>query len=78
MTLRPLLLMVPMLMVAACASTDRFAADVTRFHLNQPMAKGTVFLQPATASAAGGLEFRTYADAVAAELREAVGKLLSD
>ncbi len=70
MTFRPAFALAALLLAGAC-TTDRFAADVTRFHLNQPVAKGSVYLQPLNPSAAGGLEFRTYADAVGAELREA-------
>jgi hypothetical protein len=41
--------------------------QVTRFHLNQPIAPGRVFVEPFGASGAG-LEFQTYADAVQGEL----------
>ena len=55
--------------LASCASTGSSGIDVTRFHLDQPAARGTVFVQPATVAGGGSLEYRTYAEAVAAELR---------
>lgn len=57
--------------LASCASTGSSGIDVTRFHLNQPAARGTIYVEPARASDGGSLEYRTYADAVAAELRAA-------
>lgn len=57
-------------LVAACAGTSR-QADVTRFHLGQPVARSTVFVAPANAADASSLEFRTYAGAVTEELRQA-------
>lgn len=57
------------LMATACATNDRFAADVTRFHLNQPVARGAVFVTPLNPVDAQSLEFRTYSAAVADQLR---------
>lgn len=57
------------LVLGACAS-DRFGADVSRFHLGQPLARSTVYLEPADPSVAQSLEFRTYAAEVAEELRQ--------
>ena len=54
-------------LLAACASGPQ-GAEVTRFHLGQPIARSTVALVPAEGSQAGSLEFRSYADAVAREL----------
>lgn len=62
--------------LGACASVDQ-GVDVTRFHLDQPAARGTVYLEPAAPDMDGTLEFRTYADIVAAELRE-TGFTISD
>lgn len=59
------------LLAAACATSDRFAADVTRFHLNQPIARGAVFVTPLNPADAPSLEFRTYSAAVAEQLRAA-------
>lgn len=56
--------------LGGCATPDRFAADVTRFHLSQPLARGTVFLEPA-GGAQVGPEERLWLDAVGAELRRA-------
>ena len=52
--------------LAACATTP--TADVKRFHLDQPVARSSISLEPAP-GAPGGLEFQTYAAAVANELR---------
>jgi hypothetical protein len=56
-------------LLAACASTNQ-TADVTRFHLGQPVARSTVYLEPVEPAQASSLEFRTYASAVAEELRQ--------
>ncbi|QXQ07690.1 DUF4136 domain-containing protein [Sphingosinicellaceae bacterium] len=53
-------------LLAAC-STGPQGAEVTRFHLGQPIARSTVALVPAEGGQ-GGLEFGSYADAVAREL----------
>ena len=58
------------LLAGACA-TGRTSADVTRFHLNQPIARASVALQPADPARASGLEFASYAAAVAERLRAA-------
>lgn len=50
-------------LLAACADT-RFAADVTRFHMAPPSARGSVFIVPADKAVAGSLEFANYAGAV--------------
>lgn len=67
--------MAAILATGACATGggDRFGADVTRFHLGGQMARGTIFLEPASAeaAAANGLEFRQYAASVAEGLRRA-------
>jgi hypothetical protein len=61
------------LALAACSTTGGGSGgiDVTRFHLNQPTARGAIYVEPARMADGGSLEFRTYADAVAAELRAA-------
>ncbi|MBZ6377980.1 MULTISPECIES: DUF4136 domain-containing protein [Pacificimonas] len=63
--------------LAACSTYDP-GIDVTRFHLEQPVARGAVFLEPAMPDQAGTLEFRTYADIVAAELRETGFTIVDD
>ncbi len=55
-------------MVAGCA-TSNAGIDVKRFHLGTPVTRGTIALVPADAKASFSLEYRSYADAVAAELR---------
>jgi hypothetical protein len=54
------------LALAACASTP--TANVLRFHQNQPIGRGTVYIRPANPQMAGSLEFQTQANAVGAEL----------
>lgn len=56
-------------LLAAC--TARSEADVTRFHLGQPIARGTVYVAPLDPAAASTLEFRTHAEGVAGALRGA-------
>lgn len=63
---------VPALMLLAllAACTDnRFAADVTRFHIAPQAARGSVFLEPVEKTPPT-LEYQNYAAAVASELRE--------
>jgi len=55
--------------LAGCAT--RPEADVTRFHLGQPVARASVFVAPLDPAAAATLEFRTYATGVAGALRDA-------
>lgn len=56
------------LAVAACA-TGSTGIDVKRFHLDQPIGRGTIALVPGNPAEAGSLEFASYAAAVANELR---------
>lgn len=65
------------LLAGSCA-TSRTTADVTRFHLNQPIARSTVALQPADPARMPSLEFSTYAAAVADQLRAAGFTPVSD
>lgn len=72
MTLRiaPVLAAAAALALAACTTTP--TAEVTRFHLGQPMPSDTIRIVPAATPAAPGtavpLEFRSYAAAVGTEL----------
>ena len=69
-SLRPLAVMVLAgAVLSACAT--RPEADVTRFHLGQPIARSTIFVTPLDSAAASTLEFRTYASGVAQALRGA-------
>lgn len=56
------------LLAVGCAATPRFSADVTRFHLSQPMARGAVFLEAAPGAPAS-MEDRFWQAAVASELQ---------
>lgn len=53
--------------LAACA-TSRPETNVTRFHLNQPIAPGQIAIEPRDPRQQGSLEFDSYAGAVGAEL----------
>jgi len=56
--------------LSACAtSTTLPPAEAIRYHLGQPIPRGTVRVEPVTGGGApASLEFRAYADAVSAEL----------
>ncbi len=54
--------------LAGCATPGPAPVDVTRFHLNQPIARGQIAIEPTDPADANSLEFRTYADAVARQL----------
>ena len=54
-------------MLSGCA-TAMAPVDVTRFHAANAPAGGTIALAPATGSDGSGIEYRTYANAVAAAL----------
>lgn len=59
------------LALGACATTgsSRGApAEVSRFHLGQPIAPGTILVEPMENGPAAGPEFAIYRDAVSAEL----------
>ena len=59
------------LALAGCATTSQRSAEVTRFHLGQPIPGDTIALQAGPGLDPNGLEFRSYADAVARELAAA-------
>lgn len=57
--------------LAACSTTPAFNADVSRFAVPLPAPAGQTFAVVAEdPKLAGGLEFATYANAVAAEMQE--------
>jgi hypothetical protein len=58
------------LALAGCAAQAP-ETRVTRFHLGQPIARGEIAVEPRDPTMAQTIEFRTYADAVAAELTRA-------
>jgi hypothetical protein len=62
------MLLAAALALGACATSERFSADVTRFHLGQPLARGSVFLETTGGGAVGPAD-RLWLDAVGAELR---------
>jgi uncharacterized protein DUF4136 len=55
---------------AACSTMGGgdSGAEVTRFHLGQPIARGQIAVEPVDAADANGLEFRSYAGAVERQL----------
>jgi hypothetical protein len=53
------------LALAGCATHP---VEVTRFHLNQPIARGMIDVEPLAAGGPASLEFKTYAAAVQSEL----------
>lgn len=56
-------------LVAACTTTPRGGpVDVTRYHLGNAIPLGTVAFEPVGGQIATGPEYRTYADAVRAEM----------
>jgi hypothetical protein len=55
-----------LLALAGCATGPQ--TQVTRFHLDQPIARGTITVEPLIPADRGSLEFQTYASAVGAEL----------
>jgi len=57
-----------LLPLAAC-QTATAPVEVTRFHLDQPLERGTVVLEPAPGGDRQSLEYQTYAAAVARELQ---------
>jgi hypothetical protein len=59
--------MVAMLALAACS--NNIYADVTRFHANQPISRGTLAIVPPDPAMANSLEFRTHAETVAVQMR---------
>ena len=62
-------------LLAGCASMDSggmvsSGVDVTRFHLGQNPARGTISVEPVDASQAGSFEFNRIANAVERELTQ--------
>lgn len=52
--------------LAGCATTR--PVEVTRFHLNQPIDRGTIDVEPLSGAGPASLEYKTYAAAVQGEL----------
>jgi hypothetical protein len=57
-----------MIALSACGRGGTYA-DVARFHTNQPINRGTLFIQPLDPATQNNLEFRTHAESVAVEMR---------
>lgn len=53
-------------MLAGCSTGPQ--TRVTRFHLNQPIARGEITVEPLSGADRGSPEFQTYANIVGAEL----------
>lgn len=53
--------------LAGCATGD-YPASVTRFHLNQPIARGVIAVEPANPANAASIEYRSYAGAIGRHL----------
>lgn len=59
------------LALAGCASTGGSSGtEVTRFHLNQPIARGPIAIEAADPQDDGSLEFQTYSGAIARQLQQ--------
>lgn len=56
-----------LLLVAGCSSNTY--ADVARFHSNQPINRGTIYVAAADPTQTQSLEFRTHRETVSVELR---------
>jgi hypothetical protein len=54
------------LMLAGCSTTPE--TRVTRFHLNQPLARGEITVEPLMPADKGSPEFQAYANIIGAEL----------
>ena len=70
MSIRPFLALgVAAAALAGCATTSPLPpTEVIRYHLGQPIARGTIAVEPLSGGAPASLEFKTYAAAVEAEL----------
>jgi hypothetical protein len=54
--------------LALAGCTTGPSTQVTRFHLNQPIARGQITIEPMTGADRGSPEFQTYANLVGAQL----------
>ena len=71
MTLRPFLALgISAALLAGCATTagPLPPTDVIRYHLGEPIPRGTIAVEPLSGGAPASLEFKTYAAAVQTEL----------
>lgn len=65
---RGLIIAAALLSLGACA-TPSGPVEVTRFHLGQPIERGSVVIEPISGADRDSLEFRTYSAAVGRELQ---------
>ena len=56
-------------LIALGACSNNLYADVTRFHSNQPISRGTLAIVAADPAVGNSLEFRTHAETVAVQMR---------
>lgn len=70
MTIRPLLALgLAAAGLAGCATTSALPpTDVIRYHLGEPIPRGTIAVEPLASGGPASLEFKTYAAAVQGEL----------
>ena len=70
MTIRPFLALgIGAAALAGCATTAPLPpTEVIRYHLGQPIARGTIAVEPLSGGAPASLEFKTYVAAVQGEL----------
>ncbi|MCP3736066.1 DUF4136 domain-containing protein [Sphingomonas sp. RP10(2022)] len=70
MTIRPLLVLgLGAAALAGCTTTAPLPpTEVIRYHLGEPIARGTIAVEPLSGGAPASLEFKTYAAAVQTEL----------
>ena len=70
MSIRPFLALgVAAAALAGCATTSPLPpTEVIRYHLGEPIARGTIAVEPLAGGAPASLEFKTYAAAVQTEL----------
>lgn len=63
-----LMIAAALLSLGAC-TTPSGPVEVTRFHLGQPIERGSIVIEPINGADRNSLEFRTYSAAVARELQ---------
>lgn len=70
--MRLLLAALPVALVAGCASAPiNRPVEVLRYHTGPEIARGTIAVEPAIGTSTSNVEFRAFAEAVAAELTAA-------
>jgi hypothetical protein len=52
--------------LAGCAA--QYPSDITRFHLNQPIARGEIAIEPADPARTASIEYRGYAQTIGRQL----------